>query len=77
MYVISENENGYVIEVHVIMKFGVEMGKTAQEIQRRISDQIDKMTSSPVSKIDVVIEGVETEEDQPKETNWENPVATN
>ncbi|MBT5380730.1 MAG: Asp23/Gls24 family envelope stress response protein, partial [Opitutae bacterium] len=60
-----------------IMKFGVEMGKTAQEIQRRISDQIDKMTSSPVSKIDVVIEGVETEEDQPKETNWENPVATN
>ncbi|MBT7855103.1 MAG: Asp23/Gls24 family envelope stress response protein [Opitutae bacterium] len=74
---ISENENGYVIEVHVIMKFGVEMGKTAQEIQRRISDQIDKMTSSPVSKIDVVIEGVETEEDQPKETNWENPVATN
>jgi uncharacterized alkaline shock family protein YloU len=59
------------------MKFGVEMGKTAQEIQRRISDQIDKMTSSPVSKIDVVIEGVETEEAQPKETNWENPVATN
>jgi uncharacterized alkaline shock family protein YloU len=53
------------------------MGKTAQEIQRRISDQIDKMTSSPVSKIDVVIEGVETEEAQPKETNWENPVATN
>jgi uncharacterized alkaline shock family protein YloU len=74
---ISENENGYVIEVHVIMKFGVEMGKTAQEIQRRISDQVDKMTSSPVSKIDVVIEGVETEETQPKETNWENPVATN
>ena len=74
---ISENENGYVIEVHVIMKFGVEMGKTAQEIQRRISDQIDKKTSSPVSKIDVVIEGVETEETQPKETNWENPVATN
>jgi uncharacterized alkaline shock family protein YloU len=67
---ISDTDNGYVIKVHVIMKFGVEMGKTAQEIQRRISDQIDKMTSSPVSTIDVVIEGVETEETQSKETNW-------
>lgn len=76
---ISEEDGGYVIEVRVIMEFGVEMGKTAQEIQRRVSDQIDKMTSSPVSRVDVIIEGVETEKTKPKEQpeNWENPVTAN
>lgn len=77
---ISEDDGGYVIEVRVNMEFGVEMGKTAQEIQRRVSDQIDKMTSSPVSRVDVIIEGVETEKTKPKsETpeNWENPVTAN
>ena len=75
----SEEDGGYVIEVRVIMEFGVEMGKTAQEIQRRVSDQIDKMTSSPVSRVDVIIEGVETEKTKPKEQpeNWENPVTAN
>ncbi len=74
---ISEDEAGYIIEVRVIMEFGVEMGKVAQEIQRRVSAQIDKMTSSPVSKIDVIIEGIETEESKPKEPDWENPVTAN
>ena len=76
---ISEEDGGYVIEVRVIMEFGVEMGKTAQEIQRRVSDQIDKMTSSPVSRVDVIIEGVETEKTKPKEQpeNWDNPVTAN
>ena len=76
---ISEDDSGYVIEVRVIMEFGVEMGKPAQEIQRRVSDQIDKMTSSPVSRVDVIIEGVETEQAKPQEQpeNWENPVTAN
>ena len=63
---IGEDESGsYTIEVRVIMEFGVEMGRTAQEIQERVRDQIDKMTGSPVARVDVIIEGVEME--TPKE----------
>ena len=73
---IGEDESGsYTIEVRVIMKFGVEMGKIAQEIQERVRDQIDKMTGSPVARVDVVIEGVEMEAPkEEKEPDWENPV---
>jgi len=73
---IGEDESGiYTIEVRVIMEFGVEMGKTAQEIQERVRDQIDKMTGSPVARVDVIIEGVEMETPkEEKEPTWENPV---
>jgi uncharacterized alkaline shock family protein YloU len=66
----DENET-YVLKVRVIMNFGVEMGRTAQEIQKRVSDQVEIMTGKPVSKIDVIIEGIVM--DKPSDGNDHPP----
>ena len=80
---VKEDENEtYVLKVRVVMKFGVEMGRTAQEIQKRVSDQVEIMTGKPVSKIDVIIEGIamgkpgEEEEDAPPEWQPQGPPVT-
>jgi uncharacterized alkaline shock family protein YloU len=66
----DENDN-YVLKVRVIMKFGVEMGRTAQEIQTRVSNQVEVMTGKPVSKIDVIIEGIAMDKPNGEEGgNW-------
>jgi len=56
---VAENEAGeYVIEIHVILKFGVKLDATASQIQQSISDQIRNMTSKNTSNIVVYIDGV-------------------
>jgi uncharacterized alkaline shock family protein YloU len=56
----------------------VEMGRTAQEIQNRVSSQVEVMTGKPVSKIDVIIEGIAMDKpDGEESTNWStSPPAT-
>ena len=76
---VHEDENDtYVLKVRVVMKFGVEMGRTAQEIQNRVSSQVEVMTGKPVSKIDVIIEGIAVDKpDGEESTNWStSPPAT-
>ena len=56
------------------MSFGVELAKTAFEIQQRVRDQIIKMTNKPAEKIDVIIEHVRNEDDEKSEAesaNWQ------
>lgn len=56
---VEENEHGsYNITVRVILAFGVDLAKTAYEVQRVVREQVVKMTSKRVAKIDVMIEGV-------------------
>ena len=56
---VEENENGhYVIVIQVILSFGVELAKTAFEIQKEVRDHVQKMTNKQVAKVDVVIEEV-------------------
>ena len=65
---VEENEAGeYVIEIHVILKFGVKLDKTASQIQQAISDQINNMTSKSVSNITVYIDGVKMEKEELEE----------
>ena len=59
----AEDEAGdYLIEVRVILQFGVELGKVALQIQENINRQVSHMTTKKVAKIDVVIDGVRTDE---------------
>jgi uncharacterized alkaline shock family protein YloU len=69
---VDEDEVGdYKIEIRVILRFGVELAVVATDIQQRISEQIEKMTSKNVARVNVVIDGVRSEEEQAKE-DWDH-----
>ena len=56
---VSENEAGqYVIEVRLIMRFGVELAKVAMQVQEGIREQVKTMTMKDVGQVDVIIDGV-------------------
>jgi uncharacterized alkaline shock family protein YloU len=57
---VNEDAAGnYEIEVRVILKFGVELTKTAVKIQQSVRDYVTRMTMKPVSRVDVIIDGVQ------------------
>lgn len=61
---VSEDEVGsYLIEVRVVLRFGVELAKVAVVVQQNIREQVKKMTMKDVAKVDVIIDGVKM--DQP------------
>lgn len=70
---VEEDEAGdYRIEIRVILRFGVELAAVATQIQQRISEQVEKMTSKNVSRVNVVIDGVRTDEEvQKQHEDWE------
>lgn len=56
---VDEDEVGdYKIEIRVILRFGVELAAVASQIQQRVSQQVEKMTSKSVARVNVVIDGV-------------------
>ena len=69
---VDEDEVGdYKIEIRVILRFGVELAAVGTQIQERVAAQIEKMTSKNVAVINVVIDGVRTDEEQAKE-DWDH-----
>jgi uncharacterized alkaline shock family protein YloU len=67
---VDEDEVGdYRIEARVILRFGVELAAVAGEIQQRIAEQVEKMTSKSVARVNVIIDGVRTEDDTPEDTD--------
>ena len=67
---VDEDEVGdYRIEARVILRFGVELAAVAGEIQQRIAEQVEKMTSKNVARVNVIIDGVRTEDDTPQDTD--------
>jgi uncharacterized alkaline shock family protein YloU len=70
---ISEDEFGnYIIDVCVTLKFGCELAKVASNIQQNIAEHITKMTTTGVSKVNVVIDGVETPDESGKNIHMED-----
>ena len=69
---VAEDEGGnYVIELRVVMRFGAKLAETAVRIQQNVRDQIESMTMKTVARVDVIIDGVRLEEDQPSEEQWD------
>ncbi len=64
---ITEDEDSrYVIGVKVILQFGTQLAKVAQDVQIAVRDQVENMTNKEVSRVDVIVDGVrhpESEED--------------
>lgn len=70
---VEEDEAGdYEIEIRVILRFGVELAAVATQIQQRISEQVEKMTSKGVSRVNVVIDGVRTNDEDKKSEEWDD-----
>ena len=70
---VEEDEVGdYRIEIRVILRFGVELAAVGTEIQQRIATQIEKMTSKSVARVNVIIDGVRTtDEEEAQSDEWE------
>jgi len=61
---VSKDEAGhYEIEVRVVLQYGVELGRVGGHIQEAIRNEVSKMTSNEVSRVDVIIDGIEIEQD--------------
>mgnify|MGYP001161105067 CR=1 FL=1 len=60
----------YIIDIKVILKFGVELAQVAEQVQHRIIEQVEKMTSRSVSRVNVIVDGVKTTESTPTD-DWD------
>jgi uncharacterized alkaline shock family protein YloU len=73
---VAETDGGaYDIEVRVILKFGVDLAKIGMQIQETVRDRIVDMTSKPVERVDVVIDGIKMEtsiQSTESEGSWED-----
>jgi len=68
---VEEDEVGdYRIEIRVILRFGCELATVATEIQERIAEQVEKMTSKSVSRANVIIDGVRTDDEKSEADEW-------
>lgn len=68
---VEEDEVGdYRIEIRVILRFGVELAAVGTQIQQRIAEQVEKMTSKNVARVNVVIDGVRTDDEEKKQSDW-------
>ena len=68
---VEEDEVGdYRIEIRVILRFGCELATVATEIQERIAEQVEKMTSKSVARVNVIIDGVRTDDEKDQEDQW-------
>lgn len=70
---VSEDEVGdYIIEVRVVLRFGVELAKVAVAIQDQVREQVSRMTMKNVRRVDVVIDGVKTGDSKEKASTSNN-----
>ena len=68
---VEEDEVGdYRIEIRVILRFGCELATVATEIQERIAEQVEQMTSKSVARVNVIIDGVRTDDEKGDEDEW-------
>ncbi|NBB79067.1 MAG: Asp23/Gls24 family envelope stress response protein [Verrucomicrobia bacterium] len=70
---VEEDEGGdYRIEIRVVLRFGVELAAVAGEMQQRIAKQVEKMTSKSVARVNVIIDGVRTDDEKANEDDWDS-----
>ena len=61
---VSESEQGnYLIEIRLILNYGVELAKCAYDVQIAVKDRVENMTGKMVERVDVVIDGVKSKDE--------------
>lgn len=56
--VMKDEAGHYDIEVRVILNYGVQLGVVGGKIQDAIRNEVSRMTSNEVSRVDVIIDGI-------------------
>lgn len=62
--VIESELGNYLIEIRLILNYGVELAKCAYDVQIAVKDRVENMTGKMVERVDVVIDGVKPREAQ-------------
>lgn len=57
-------DDGVLIDLHVVLVYGVSIPKTAQNIQTNVRQALKNMTALDVSEINVHVVGIEMETDE-------------
>ena len=58
--VTESEQSNYIIEIRLILNYGVELAKCAYDVQIAVQDRVENMTGKLVERVDVVIDGVQS-----------------
>ena len=58
--VTESEQSNYIIEIRLILNYGVELAKCAYDVQIAVKDRVENMTGKLVERVDVVIDGVQS-----------------
>lgn len=70
--VLEDESDAYRIKIKVVLEFGVELAKTAVEIQHTVRDKVQTMTDKRVATVDVFIDDVKMPNDGSEPVETEN-----
>ncbi|MEX0330922.1 MAG: Asp23/Gls24 family envelope stress response protein [Puniceicoccaceae bacterium] len=57
----EEADGSYHISVKLILTFGVQLAKVAQNVQVAVRERVENMTNKDVSKVNVIVDGIRRE----------------
>jgi len=63
---VEVGENSLVVEIALIVEYGVSIPKVAFEVQSRVRTDIERMTGKSVRSVNVIVQGVQLASAQPK-----------
>ncbi|MDP0500315.1 MAG: Asp23/Gls24 family envelope stress response protein [Verrucomicrobiota bacterium JB022] len=66
-----DDQERYIIDVHVVLVLGVKLHQVAQEIQIRVRDEVENMTGNEVAQVNVFVEAVRKPEAKPTHSEGE------
>ena len=54
----KNTEDGYVIDIYIVLKFGTSIRRTSNELIAVVREQVEKITELNISKVRVIITGM-------------------
>lgn len=63
--VVQTEQGKYQIEVHLVMRFGTVIYDATRMVQRNIVEKISQMTGNEVDRVDVLVDGIRNEKEDP------------
>jgi uncharacterized alkaline shock family protein YloU len=64
---VSEEEEGIVIDVQIIVEYGVKIPEVAWNLQRRIKTELEEMTDAVIKAVNVGVQGVHLKAEKAEE----------
>jgi uncharacterized alkaline shock family protein YloU len=55
---ISDEEDGVVLDIQIVVDYGVKIPEIAWDLQRRVKNELEELTDAAVKAVNVVVQGV-------------------